>query len=71
MPLPHVIWRCLEGKALPCQLQIRGRCPRCGCQHEVWPIITPKAPRPRAWPCVWCGHEELRIVSAMALREAP
>jgi hypothetical protein len=71
MPLPHVIWRCLENKPLPCQLRIRARCRQCGCQHEVMPIITPKAERPSTWPCTWCGHPELTIMSAMALKSAP
>jgi hypothetical protein len=67
MPLPHVIWRCLEGKRLPCMICIHARCRRCGSSVEVRFPLAPMAPKPEHLWCSLCGRVELSILSAVAM----
>jgi hypothetical protein len=68
VPLPHVIWRSLEGRSLPCEIRISGRCPWPGCVRHTEFILplTELSAKPTAALCNICGRE-LRSVSAVAL----
>jgi hypothetical protein len=68
MPLPAVIYRCLENRTLPCSLKITARCPWPGCVSYVefnLPLLERSA-KPTEALCNICGRE-LRIISAVAL----
>ena len=67
MGLPHVIWRCLEGKPLPCQVNVTGSCGRCGSSVELTFPLTPLTPKPRALWCNLCVGVEMKVMSARAL----
>jgi hypothetical protein len=67
MGMPHVVWRCLEGKPLPCTITVTGHCSRCGGSAEVTFPLTPMTPKPAALWCNLCPGLEMKILSAIAM----
>jgi hypothetical protein len=63
----HVIWRCLEGKSLPCVIHIGGRCRDCGASVEVRFPRTAAMEKPERLWCTVCRSAELKVLSAVAL----
>lgn len=67
MGLHHVLWRCLEGKSLPCYIKIGARCRDCGAAVEVVFPLTSTTPKPEILWCNLCRSIELKVLSAVAL----
>jgi hypothetical protein len=69
MPIPHVIWRCIDGKPLPCQIKITGRCPVPWCVQlvEFTVRLSELAPKPETVRCNVC-RRELWLLSAAVVQ---
>ena len=67
MSIYHVIWRCIEGQTLPCQINIGARCRVCGASVDVRFPVTATMAKPEALWCALCRTTELTVLSAMAV----
>jgi hypothetical protein len=67
MGIPHVLWRCTEGKHLPLNIQLGARCRLCGASIDVSFCLTDMHAKPDQLHCPLCQAHDLRLLHARAL----
>jgi hypothetical protein len=71
MGLHHVLWRSIEGRSLPCHLQLGARCRWCGCELSLRFRLTRPADKPQTLRCGLCENEDVHVISAKVLSPSP
>lgn len=69
MGIPHVLWRCAEGKSLPLNVQLGAVCRYCGAKIDVVFKLSNMESRPERLRCALCTSHDLKLLSAKALAE--
>jgi Zn finger protein HypA/HybF involved in hydrogenase expression len=66
MAIHHVLWRCMENKQLPVQIQLGARCRLCGALIDVMFRLNDMQAKPTRLHCPLCRAHDVHLISAKA-----